>query len=107
VAKNMGIQPSSLKRSTKYTSTGGISDHWVGSKGSYAADLPAIGEQGDRLARRIARRYGIKDYSSGNYAGYTVRGAGGKRYRVQILWRVAGHGPTGPNSHVHVGVRAL
>jgi hypothetical protein len=107
VAKNMGIQPSSLKRSTKYTDSGNISDHWEGAKGSYAADLPAIGETGDRLAARIARRYGIKDYSPGNYAGYTVRGAGGKRYRVQILWRVAGHGPTGPNSHVHVGVRAL
>jgi hypothetical protein len=96
-----GMPRGSQKRTTQNTASGGVSDHWTGAKSSYAIDVPARGAQGAEFARRMAKRLGIKDYSTGNFGSYVVHGAGGKRYRVQILWNVADH-----YDHVHIGVKA-
>lgn len=101
VAGRFGITGSSYKRDRKHTSSGGISDHWVGSTNSYAGDYPATGETGAKLAHRIAKRLGIKGYRTGTYDGWPVK-IGGRSYRAQILWNVDGH-----YDHVHVGLQAV
>lgn len=101
VAAQYGVSGSSYKRNTKYTSSGGISDHWIGNKRAYAADYPATAATGDKLARAFARALGIKNYSPASYKAYYIT-IGGQRFRAQILWRVKGH-----YDHVHVGVEAV
>lgn len=98
VAKRKGIPVTSRKRSS--TLGNPDSDHFVGNKDAYAVDLGVAGSAGTRLAKRIAKRYGIKNYKPGNYDGYYVKDNRGRKFRIQILWQVSGH-----YDHVHVGIR--
>ena len=89
------------KRATKMTSSGNISDHYVGNKDSFAYDNSGSVAQMDRAAAKIARRLGIS-YRKGHPLEITVNRHG---YRIQILYRTM----TGGNhfDHIHVGVDRL
>jgi hypothetical protein len=93
-----GLSVTSTKRERKHTTTGGVSDHWTGSRNSYAYDLGGSVAAMDRAAVRIARRLGIR-YQKGRPLVATVRRGG---YRIQVLYRTQ----TGGNhfNHIHVGV---
>jgi hypothetical protein len=71
------------------------SDHLTTSGRSFAVDIPTT--DGEGMARNIAKRLGIKGYTTGNYTRWTTNRPG---YSAQILWNVSGH-----TDHVHVGVR--
>lgn len=97
-----GLGVMSEKRDTRNTASGGVSDHWVGSKNAYAFDL-SNGSQPtpemDRAARAIMASLGIE------YDGQSelVRNVSVNGYRVQVLYRTN----VGGNhfDHIHVGVR--
>jgi hypothetical protein len=95
-----GLPVSSLKRDRKNTSSGGISDHWVGKKNAYAVDIAAAGSYGDKVLEKVARRLGVRPVA-GSYARQTIK-RGGKKYSVQLLWKVEGH-----HDHVHVGITRI
>jgi hypothetical protein len=101
-AATQDLPRGSQKRATQNTASGGVSDHWVGSKDSYAIDVPAVGKTGSEYARTMAKRLGIKDWSPGTYTVHVIKAAGGKQYRVQLLWQVEGH-----YDHVHIGVKRV
>ena len=90
---------SSQKRDTQNTASGGISDHWVGATSSYAVDISASGEEGDKIALQMHKRLGLvepyetswKNYTSKKYPGFTF----------QIGWKTDGD----HFDHVHVGAR--
>lgn len=102
VGFGLGLQAVSEKRDRKATASGGTSDHWVGSKTSYAYDLSngsAPTEEMDRAAVEIAARLGMKyDGKRPLVLTKTING-----YRVQVLYRTN----VGGNhfNHIHVGVR--
>lgn len=96
LARAVGADPSSEKRSRKLTASGGVSDHWVGSTNSYATDLPTSGAAGDALFKRVAQALGVS-LKSGQWNNVNIGG-----YRYQVGWRVPGH-----YDHVHVGVKKL
>ena len=98
--RTSGIKASSEKRGKRDTASGGVSDHWTGSKGSYAVDLPAVGRQGDIAAKKVSRRFGMP-YTPGQWANKVIVSRG-RKYRVQIGWKTAGH-----HDHVHVGVKRV
>lgn len=94
----------SEKRGRRGTASGGVSDHWVGSKNAYAYDLsdgtrPTPGM--DRAAVAIARALG-KDYDGKSTLNLTTTVDG---FRVQVLYRTW----IGGNhyNHIHVGVRRV
>jgi hypothetical protein len=102
IARGQGLSVMSEKRETKMTASGGVSDHWQGSKDAYAYDLSngqSPTPEMDETARRLARLLGV------NYDGKSelvlTKTIGG--YRYQILYRTS----VGGNhfNHVHVGVR--
>lgn len=99
-----GLKAVSEKRDRKATASGGVSDHWVGSKTSYAYDLSngsAPTEEMDKAAIEIAARLGVKYTAKGPLVlTKTVNG-----YRVQVLYRTN----VGGNhfNHIHVGVRKV
>ncbi len=99
IGKGLGLTATSEKRDRKLTASGNPSDHWVGSKDSYAFDLSngsAPTEEMDKAAAAIAARLGIKyDGKSPLLMSVTRNG-----YRIQLIWRSAGH-----YDHVHLGVR--
>ncbi len=83
------------------TSGSNLSDHHSSRTDSWAADLAVRGVQvptatTDTAARRIASALGEPNWTGGDLT-RTVNG-----YRIQVLWRVAGH-----FNHVHVGVRKV
>ncbi len=97
-----GCVPTSEKRERKYTDSGGISDHWVGSTDAYAVDIDSAGctmtypgGEADLTARAIAAALDLPAHTGIVNA---VRG----RYRFQLLWQAAGH-----YDHVHIGVRRI
>jgi Transglycosylase SLT domain len=97
-----GCVSTSEKRGRKYTDSGGISDHWVGSTDAYAVDLDSAGctmtypgGEADRTARAIAAALGM-DGHTGTIT--VVRGA----YRFQLLWQTDGHW-----DHVHLGAKLI
>lgn len=91
-----GLGPvTSTKRSTQTTSSGNISDHWVGNKTAYAKDIGATGSAGDKIVKRLAKRLGVKPGRLVGTYDPIVKG----KYRIQVLWKVSGH-----YDHVHVGV---
>ena len=97
-----GCVSTSEKRERKYTSSGGISDHWVGSTDAYAVDIDSAsctmaypGGEADRTARAIAAALGMPAHTG---IVNVVRGA----YRFQLLWQTDGH-----YDHVHIGVRRV
>jgi hypothetical protein len=87
--------PSSTKRSTRNTASGGISDHWTGARFSYAKDISATGVKGDQIAQTIAARLGRPDYKGGYWLSVTKG-----NFRYQIGWKVPDH-----YDHVHTGAR--
>jgi Transglycosylase SLT domain len=102
LGKRYGCVSTSEKRERQYTSSGGISDHWVGSTGAYAVDIDSAtctidypGGEADRTARAIATALGMPSHTGVVNA---MRGA----YRVQLLWQTAEH-----YDHVHVGVERI
>lgn len=102
LGRRHGCVPTSEKRPRKYTDSGGISDHWVGSRTSYAVDLDSAtcsmtypGGDADRVAREIAAALGSATHTG---TVNVVRGA----FRFQLIWQDDGH-----YDHVHIGVRRL
>lgn len=97
-----GLKAVSEKRSRMHTSSGGISDHWTGSKNSYAYDLSngsAPTPQMDATAAQIAAALGVPDWKGG------VLNVDKNGYRVQLLYRT--HVGGNHFNHVHVGVKRL
>jgi Transglycosylase SLT domain len=97
-----GCVSTSEKRERQYTSSGGISDHWVGSLDAYAVDIDSDsctmdypGGEADRMARAIAAALDMPSHTGVVNA---IRGA----YRFQLLWQVEEH-----YNHVHLGVRRI
>lgn len=102
LATQMGV-PISGKRSYDTVEGPGVSDHYTGSTHAYANDLDiSTDAQGNRLAKRIARFYGIPLSYIGTFNRFTITAAGGDRYSLQLLWHVKDH-----YDHVHFGVQAL
>lgn len=102
VAAAMGIPVTSQKRNLAQTIAVGsstASDHYTGNRTAFAVDFGVAGSRGDQLARRICRAYGIPTSTIGTFNGHIIK-VDGKRFRIQLLWRVAGH-----FDHVHVGIR--
>lgn len=102
IAASMGIPVTSQKRNLADTIRVGsstASDHYTGNKTAFAVDFGVAGARGDQLARAIARKYGIPLSNIGTFNGHVIR-VGGANYRLQLLWRVAGH-----FDHVHLGIR--
>lgn len=91
---------SSQKRSRVKTASGNVSDHYEGSKSSYAIDIPASGKSGDKLLACIMKQWNggsNSDYKGGSWLNVNVGG-----YRYQFGWRVANH-----YDHIHVGVKKI
>jgi peptidoglycan hydrolase-like protein with peptidoglycan-binding domain len=102
IAASMGIPVTSQKRNLADTIRVGsttASDHYTGNKTAFAVDFGVSGARGDQLARAIAQKYGIPLSNIGTFNGHNVR-INGATYRLQLLWRVAGH-----FDHVHFGIR--
>jgi hypothetical protein len=104
IALSHGLSVSSEKRNRQSTASGGVSDHWSGSKQSYAYDLAWGSDKptnaADRAASEIVRRLGgPADWgkTGGNFT-KTVNGI-----RWQVLYRT----DIGGNhwDHIHVGAR--
>lgn len=104
IGKQLGLTAVSEKRDTRSTKSGGVSDHWVGSKDAYAFDLSNGGSptpEMDEAAKRIAAQLGIKyDGKSELVATVTRNG-----YRIQLLYRTQVGG--NHNDHLHLGVRKV
>jgi hypothetical protein len=102
LGKSVGCSSISEKRPRKYTSSGGISDHWVGSTDAYAVDIDSAscsmaypGGEADRTAQAIAAALSMPSHTG---IRNVVRGA----YRFQLLWQTGGH-----YDHAHIGVRRV
>jgi Transglycosylase SLT domain len=102
LGRRYGCVSISEKRERQYTSSGGISDHWLGSPDAYAVDIDSgsctldfPGGEADRTARAIAAALGMPSHTG---VVNQVRGA----YRFQLLWQTAEH-----YDHVHVGARLV
>jgi hypothetical protein len=102
LGRRYGCLSTSEKRERKYTSSGGISDHWRGSTDAYAVDIDSAsctlaypGGEADRTAAAIAAVLGMPQHIG---TVETVRGA----YRFQLLWQTDGH-----YNHVHLGVKRV
>jgi len=102
VGRRYGCVSTSEKRERKYTSSGGISDHWVGSSEAYAVDIDSPsctmrypGGEADHTAEAIAAVLGMPEHTG---TVETVRGS----YRFQLLWQTDGH-----YNHVHIGVKRV
>jgi hypothetical protein len=99
IATGLGLAVSSTKRETKHTASGGVSDHWVGSKNAYAFDLSGTVERMDRAAHALMSALGEPwDGRSAIVKNFYVGG-----YRIQVLYRTN----VGGNhfNHIHIGVR--
>lgn len=88
------------------TITGGRSDHQGPPEKRWAADMSNGGKptpQMDMLARDLAHKFGLKWKGSGAVS--KVVKIGGKRYRIQMIYRSY----IGGNhfNHVHFGIEAL
>jgi peptidoglycan hydrolase-like protein with peptidoglycan-binding domain len=104
IAASMGIPVTSQKRNLADTIRVGsstASDHYTGNTTAFAVDFGVSGARGDQLARAIARKYGIPQGNIGTFNGHIIR-VDGASYRLQLLWRVAGH-----FDHVHLGIRRV
>jgi hypothetical protein len=102
IGKGLGLKAVSEKRATKMTASGGVSDHWTGSKTSYAYDMSngsAPTPQMDKFATQAAAALGVPNWHGG------VLNVDKGGYRYQILYRT--HVGGNHFNHVHVGVRKL
>jgi 3D (Asp-Asp-Asp) domain-containing protein len=87
-----------------YTSSGNVSDHWIGMAadlGSVANGFEINGEGGTRIAAAGLRAAGMPERDAWRYAN-----AGGghdmcyRGWRVQVIWRTGDH-----YDHIHIGLR--
>jgi peptidoglycan hydrolase-like protein with peptidoglycan-binding domain len=104
VARQQGVGISSEKRNladTRRVGSSTHSDHFTGNKNAFATDFPVRGARGDKLARDIAKAYGIPASKIGTFGSTTIK-VGDKKYSVQLLWKVKGH-----FDHVHVGIHRV
>jgi hypothetical protein len=101
LTSSLGLSSTSEKRDRRSTSSGGVSDHWTGSKTAFARDLGGSVGAMDSAAMRLARSLGIS-YRKGQPLVATVTRNG---YRIQVLYRTN----VGGNhfDHIHVGARRL
>jgi 3D (Asp-Asp-Asp) domain-containing protein len=89
---------------SQYTSSGNISDHWVGlaaDLGSVANGFEINGAGGTRIAAAALRAAGLSERDAWSYAnaggGHDVCFHG---WRVEVIWRTGDH-----YDHVHAGLR--
>lgn len=104
IAKQMGIPVTSQKRNAQQTANANStknSDHYTGNKNAFAVDFGVSGKKGDKLAKAIAKKYGIPARNIGTFNKHTVE-IDGKKYALQLLWKVSGH-----YDHVHLGIRRV
>jgi 3D (Asp-Asp-Asp) domain-containing protein len=89
---------------SRYTSSGHVSDHWVGMAadlGSVANGFNVNGAGGTRIAAAALRAAGVSEAEA-----WRLANAGGghdvcyRGWRVQVIWRTGDH-----YDHVHVGLR--
>lgn len=99
-----GLPAISLKRDTRNTLSGGVSDHYVGCAECFAADLGTTPPAGDAPASRVAAAIAGPGYQAWGRTGgvLSVERCG---IRFQLLWRTY----VGGNhyDHVHVGARRV
>jgi len=100
LVKGLGLTKTSTKRNTELTSSGLVSDHYIGCRECYAIDNSGSVSAMDHGARVIISRLG-GHYTGGELVYDVTRGG----YRIQVLYRtyVGGNHFT----HVHVGVRKV
>lgn len=100
IVQGLGLSVSSSKRSTETTTTGGVSDHWIGCKECYALDNTGSVQAMDQAARTIISRLG-GHYNGGELVFSTEKNG----FRIQVLYRtyIGGNHFT----HIHVGVRKV
>jgi hypothetical protein len=101
VGREHGLTATSEKRDRKTTASGGVSDHWTGSKDAYAYDLGGSVSSMDRAAMAIARRLGVKYNGRGPLV--LTKTIGGIRYQVLYRTDVGGN----HFDHIHVGTRRV
>lgn len=101
LSRGLGLKSVSEKRDRKNTSSGGVSDHWTGSKNAYARDLGGTTEQMNRAAMILSRRLHLGWDGHGPLIATVKRG----RYRYQIIWNTPLYG--GHLDHIHIGVRRV
>lgn len=97
LAQMSGLPITSTKRAMKMTASGNMSDHYIGNRSAFAADLGASpSPQADATAQRLAAAMG-GTWVPGQWMNVTRAG-----YRMQLGWRVPGH-----FDHIHIGARKL
>jgi murein DD-endopeptidase MepM/ murein hydrolase activator NlpD len=104
IARDLGVPVTSQKRDaaqTRRLDSNFGSDHYTGNTNAFAVDLGVSGARGDQLARAIAQKYGIPESNIGTYNRHVIN-VDGKRYSLQLLWKVQGH-----FDHVHLGIRRV
>lgn len=101
VGEKFGLTSTSQKRETKMTTSGNVSDHWVGSKNAYAYDLSGGVGQMDRAAKAIAARLGLP-YKIGQPL-VATKVEHGLRYQVLYRTTIGGNHFT----HIHLGVKRV
>lgn len=97
-----GLTTMSEKRDRKSTSSGGVSDHWTGSKNSYAFDLSNGSHptpEMDAAAKKILAHLGFR--WNGRSPVVVTKRVGD--FRIQVLYRTQVGG--NHDNHIHVGVR--
>lgn len=94
-----GLSVTSEKRERKSTASGGVSDHWTGSKNAYAVDLGGTTDQMRKAAIAIAKKLGVSYNGRGPLV--LTKTVGGLRY--QVLWNTQVGGDH--TDHIHVGVK--
>ncbi len=104
IARGLGIPVTSEKRNLAQTQNVGsstASDHYTGNTEAFATDFGVSGAKGTELANKIADTYGIPRSNIGTFNGHTIS-VGDRKYRLQLLWKVAGH-----FDHVHLGIKRV
>lgn len=106
ILHGLGLTVTSAKRQTQNSSSGLVSDHWVGCKLCYAEDVaPGPGGMSlDQAAQVIMRRLG-GHYTGGPLVFTTIRNG----FRIQVLYKTAGmgFGAEDAGTIIHVGVRKV
>ncbi|MEV0567533.1 hypothetical protein [Dactylosporangium sp. NPDC050588] len=95
-----GLTAGSQKRPTDSVPGPATSDHFVGSRSSYAIDYPTF--SGEDEARALARAMGNRSWQPNSYDSFVVK-VDGAQFRVQILWGAR----IDHADHVHVGIHRL
>jgi hypothetical protein len=104
LAAAAGLPAISVKRETRNTLSGGVSDHWVGCAQCFANDLGTTPPAGDAPASRIAGAIAGPGYDGWGRTGgvLNLERCG---IRFQLLWRTY----VGGNhyDHIHIGARRV